>query len=192
MMKPLYDYKAALFDLDGTLVDSLSVWENLCRDWLRARGIDAPKSLEHDIELMTLTQAAEYVRRLFAIPLTRQEIIDGWLELALWQYQQKVDLKPGIAEQLQDLADHGLKLAVVTSSFPEACRAVLERHGLLSLFAAIIYTDEAPGDKRKPQIWRRAARRLGVEPGDCVVFEDLAAAEQGARAAGMDFILACE
>jgi HAD superfamily hydrolase (TIGR01509 family) len=181
------DYRGALFDLDGTLIDSMWVWDHLCRNWLIEKGKSPEANLEQIIKTMTLTQSAEYMIRRYGIDLSPAEIAAQWNAVALGRYENSVTLKPGMAELVRELKEGGTKLAVVTSCFPEACKAALTRHGLRQYFSTIVYTDEAPGNKGDPHIWLAAAKRLGLPPGDCVVFEDFYQALKGVRAAGMGF-----
>jgi beta-phosphoglucomutase-like phosphatase (HAD superfamily) len=195
MEKTMWDYEGAIFDLDGTLVDSMHVWDHLCRDWLLAKGKNPEAALEKDLEIMTVTQSAEYIRRRYGFDLSPQEIVGQWEERALGSYQTTVALKKETADLVRALYDKGRSLAVVTSCFPAACEAVLRRHNLRRFFSTVLYTDEAPGetpgvspkDKSYPDIWRAAAKRLGLEPVHCVVFEDTYYALKGVRAAGMAF-----
>jgi HAD superfamily hydrolase (TIGR01509 family) len=187
MKKNIREYRGAIFDLDGTLLDSMWVWDRLCRDWLVKEGKSPAADLEQTIEMMTLTQSAEYVIRRFGINLSPEEIIARWNAVALDRYKNAVSLKAGMAELVRKLYENGAKLAVATSCFPEACREVLTRSGLRQYFSAVIYTGEAPGDKGDPHIWLTAAERIGLPPEDCVVFEDLYKALRGVRAAGMGF-----
>jgi HAD superfamily hydrolase (TIGR01509 family) len=187
MKKNIREYRGAVFDLDGTLIDSMWVWDGLCRDWLVEKGKSPGADLEQTIEIMTLTQSAEYVIRRFGIDHSPEEILAQWNAIALDRYKNEVPLKAGMAELIRKLHKNGVKLAVATSCFPEACEAVLRRYGLRDLFSAILYTDEAPGDKGDPRIWLAAAERIGLPPEDCVVFEDLYKALGGVRSAGMGF-----
>jgi beta-phosphoglucomutase-like phosphatase (HAD superfamily) len=187
------DYRGALFDLDGTLIDSMWVWDHLCRDWLIEKGKTPEANLESDIALMTLSQSAEYVIRNygFANPPFNSpaEVIAQWEGMALGRYETAVPVKQGMGELVKALYEGGTKLAVVTSCFPAACEAVLARRELRRYFSAIFYTHELagefPGDKSLPHIWLASAERLGLPPKDCVVFEDLYQALKGVRAAGM-------
>jgi beta-phosphoglucomutase-like phosphatase (HAD superfamily) len=187
MKKNIREYRGALFDLDGTLVDSMHVWDHLCRDWLLAKGKKTGAALEKDIETMTLTQAAEYVIRRYGFALSPGEIIGQWEGMALGRYETTVELKKETADIARELYGAGLKLAVVTSCFPAACEAVLQRHGLRAFFSAVLYTDEVSKDKSFPDIWLAAAERLGLESSECIVFEDACHALKGVRRAGMGF-----
>jgi HAD superfamily hydrolase (TIGR01509 family) len=181
-------YQAAIFDLDGTLADSMHVWDHICRDWLAAHGAAAGDSLEQDIALMTAAQSAEYVIRKFGIALPPSRIIKEWENMALRQYRHTIPLKAGAAELVRSLAADGMKLAIATSCFPSACEAFLAQHGLRRCFSVIAYTGETGGDKTFPDVYLACARRLAVPPASCVVFEDLPAALSGVRAAGMGIV----
>jgi HAD superfamily hydrolase (TIGR01509 family) len=185
--KSISDYRGAIFDLDGTLIDSMHVWDHLCRNWLLARGKTPEAGLERDIAPMTLAQSAEYVIRRYGFTSSPGEIIAQWQGMVLESYKTAIPLKKETAALVRELHGAGLKLAMVTSCFPAACEAVLQRHCLRSLFSEILYTGEAGRDKSFPDIWLAAADRLGLDSAACIVFEDAYHALAGVRAAGMAF-----
>jgi HAD superfamily hydrolase (TIGR01509 family) len=185
--KSIREYRGAIFDLDGTLIDSMHVWDHLCRDWLLGQGKEPEAGLEQDLDPMTLAQSAEYVIRRYGCTGSTGEIIAQWQGMVLECYKTTIPLKQETAALVRELYGAGLKLAVVTSCFPAACEAALQRHGLRSFFSAVLYTGEAPGDKSFPDVWTAAAERLGLANADCVVFEDAFHALRGVRAAGMAF-----
>jgi HAD superfamily hydrolase (TIGR01509 family) len=185
--KSVCEYQGAIFDLDGTLIDSMRVWDHLCRDWLVAQGKQPEADLEQDLEPMTLTQSSKYVIHHYGLNISPLELIVQWQGMVLERYKTTIPLKKETADLVRELHEAGLKLAVVTSCFPAACEAVLQRHGLRSLFSAVLYTDEAPRDKSFPDIWLAAAERLGLDSAGCIVFEDTYHALAGVRAANMAF-----
>jgi HAD superfamily hydrolase (TIGR01509 family) len=185
--KSIRDYRGALFDLDGTLADSMGLWDPICRDWLIAKGKTPEANLEEKLAMMTLNQSAKYVGGQYGFTLSPAEIITQWEGMVLEKYKTSVPLKQETAAMVRSLHSAGAKLAIVSSCFPAACEAFLDRWELRPYFSALVYTDEAPGDKSMPDIWLLAAERLGISPADCVVFEDLYGAIRGVRAAGMDF-----
>jgi len=178
-------YSAAIFDLDGTLADSMHAWDHICRDWLAAKNITAQDHLEKDIEQMTLTQAAEYVIRSYSIALEPPRIIAEWEAMVLQQYKETIPLKDGAAELVMSMKAAGIKLAMATSCFPAACEAILRRHNIRDCFSAIVYTDEVKRNKTFPDLYLAAAQRLNAAPETCIVFEDFPPALSGVRAAGM-------
>jgi HAD superfamily hydrolase (TIGR01509 family) len=178
-------YKAAIFDLDGTLVDSMRVWDHICRDWLSGKGKTAEDTLEQKLTAMTLTQAAEYVTGFYNITLSPSQIIKEWEDMVLYQYEHTIPLKDGAAELIKLLAAGGMKLGIASSCFPSACESVLSRHGIRDYFSVVVHSDSVSRSKAFPDIFLACAEKLGVEPKDCVVFEDLYTALTGIRAAGM-------
>jgi HAD superfamily hydrolase (TIGR01509 family) len=180
-------FGGAVFDLDGTLADSMGLWDNLCRKWLEKKGIIAPPDMEREIADMTLTESAAYIFRRFGAAENSAAIIAQWETLALGQYRESLNLKSGAGELIRALARRGIKLAIATSSFPACCEAILARHGIRDFFSTLVYTCEIDESKSDPGFWRGVAERLSVLPEKCVVFEDTYAALEGVRAAGMTF-----
>ncbi|MDR2394123.1 MAG: HAD family phosphatase [Treponema sp.] len=187
MKKTIYEYQGAIFDLDGTLADSMPLWDTLCRDWLSAEGKIPEEDLEMNIACLPLQAAAQYVIHSYGFEYSPQEILAQWEGLVLECYKTTVPLKAQTAALVKELYGKGLKLAIVTSSFPTACEGFLERHKLRPFFSAILYSDEVSKDKGFPGIWQDAARQLGLESAACIVFEDAYHALSGVRAAGMGF-----
>ncbi|MDR1106384.1 MAG: HAD family phosphatase [Treponema sp.] len=184
-MKSFLEYPGAIFDLDGTLTRSMHVWDHVCRDWLRARGKIPRAELEADIAAMTVTQSAAYVKERYGIGSPGEEITAQWQDMILDSYRTSIELKEEVAALVPKFLERGARLAVATSCFPAACEAVLERHGLRDAFTAILYTDQSPGGKGDPHIWRMAASRLSLAPQECAAFEDDPRALAGAKSAGM-------
>lgn len=187
-------FKGAVFDLDGTLADSMGLWEEVDRIWLERRHIRAPEDIAAIFASMTVTGAAEYAIRRFGAGPGPEEIVREWRDMVLEQYRGTVPLKEGARELIRFLIRRGIKLAVATSCFPAACEGFLARQGLREAFSALVYTDEMRAEdgrilnKDNPRIWRTAAEGLGLAPEDCVMFEDRYEALMGGRAAGMGVV----
>ena len=181
----LTDYRAAIFDLDGTLADSMRAWDHICRDWLTSRGKAAEDNLEQNIKQMTITESAEYVICTYGFTLEPSQIKAEWEAMVIQQYKETIPLKDGAEELVRMLKAKGKQLAIATSCFPAACEAILKRFKIRDCFSVIVYTDEVSRDKTYPDLYLTVARRLAVPPESCVVFEDLPAALSGVRAAGM-------
>ena len=178
-------YKAAIFDLDGTLLDSMWVWHEVDREFFAARGMAVPKDYAEKIQSLTFRETAEYTITRYNLPESPEELMAIWNEMSFRQYRDHVKLKPGAREYLELLRSRGVKLGVATNLTTHVARAVLESNGVLDWFTALTSADEVPRGKQYPDIWLLAARKLGAEPRLCVAYDDVAKALLGIRAAGM-------
>ncbi|MCL2299296.1 MAG: HAD family phosphatase [Firmicutes bacterium] len=178
-------HRAAVFDLDGTLLDSMWVWRAVDREFFALRGMELPGDYAEGLQALTFRETAEYTIARFGLPETPEALMAQWNEMSFRQYRDRVRLKPGAKAYLQALRSRGVKLGVATNLTTHVARAVLESNGVLDWFAALTSADEAPRGKSFPDIWLLAARRLGAEPRLCVAYDDVAKSLQGIRAAGM-------
>lgn len=179
------DKKAFLFDLDGTLVDSMWIWKSIDIEYLGRFGLDLPEDLGSSIEGMSFSETAVYFKERFSIPDSLEEIKADWNRMTWQKYTQEVPLKPGIREFLTLHRGRGVKMAVATSNSRELAEAVLEAHGLMDYFDAIVTGCEVAHGKPWPDIYLEAAKKLGVSAGECLVFEDIVAGIQAGKSAGM-------
>ena len=180
--------KGAIFDLDGTLIDSMQVWDKVGEDFLLKRGITPPKDFKVAIAEMTFTQSAEYLIKLFNLPMTLIQVIDEWNDMAFYEYSHNIRLKDGVNEFLINLKSNGIKIAIATSCLPKLCETVLKNNGIFDLFDIIVTSDDVTNNKSYPDIYLAVAKKIGISPSDCVVFEDALYAVIGARLAGMRVI----
>ena len=176
---------AALFDLDGTLFDSLGVWADIDRRFFAERGLTMPEDYTASISGLSFIQTAQYTKERFGLTQSPEQIAAIWHEMCREAYVDRVALKPGAAEYLAGLRGAGLKLAVVTTLTEELYAPALKRNGVYDLFDTFATTDETGLHKRTGEIYLLAARRLAVQPRDCAVFEDIIEGIEGAKAAGM-------
>lgn len=178
--------KAALFDLDGTLLDSIWVWSRVDALFFERHGIEMPADYPASISGMSYMATAEYTKARFALSKSAAEIAAEWTRDSVREYAEHVTLKPGSAEFIDMLRARGLRLCVVTASRRELYAPCLERNGILDKFEFVLTTDEAGGgSKQDGHIYRMAAQRLGVEPDECMVFEDTREGILGAKKLGM-------
>lgn len=180
----LSKFQGAIFDLDGTLIDSMGIWEAIDLEFLRKRGI--PPDVEYTMALknMNYTAAAEYTIRRFGLQETPEELMREWDEMAIWAYGHSISLKPGARGLLQELWKRHIPMALATASGPQLYEAVLKAHGIREYFQVI--TDVAHGVRGKdfPDIYLQAACKLRVPPESCMVFEDLLMGIRVAKQAG--------
>lgn len=180
--------KAAIFDLDGTLVDSMWVWEQIDIDFLKSKGYTPPKDLKDDITHLTFNQTAEYFKNRFNLSDSIDEITDTWHNMAYSFYSSKVKLKPGVISFLNKLKSLNIKIGLATSNSIPLLEATLKNNGIYHLFDAITVTEEVKKSKENPDVYLLCANKLNVPPENCIVFEDIIAAVKGAKLAGMKVI----
>lgn len=182
------DIKAAIFDLDGTLIDSMWIWEKIDTDYLINKGYTKPENLKDEIGHLSFEQTAIYFKNKFNISDTVEEIMKEWHSMAVAHYTKDVKLKPGAKDFLIKLKSMNIKIGLATSNSQELLKAALEANGIYELFDSITTTDEVSRGKNFPDVYLLSSEKLGVNPNECVVFEDILPAVQGAKAAGMKVI----
>lgn len=181
-MKP---FKAAIFDMDGTLLDSMGIWAQIDIDFLSARGFDPPDDYMEKVCPMSYQEMADYTIRRFHLDEKPADLIQEWDDRAVAAYSRQVRLKEGAKEYLTFLKQQGIKLALATASGPPLFEPALKNNGVYHLFDAISHVAECARGKGFPDIYLLSAQKLGVAPGDCVVFEDILEGIRGAKAAEM-------
>ncbi len=174
-----------LFDMDGTLIDSMGMWKQIDTEYLGRFGLEVPQDLQKVLEGMGLRETADYMKERFHIPDTPEKMMADWTEMAADFYMYEVQLKPGAAEFLCLMKQSGRKLAVATSNSRELALACLEGRGLRYLFDEVVTAEETKG-KPEPDIYLEAARRLDIAPEACLVFEDIPMGILAGKRAGME------
>ncbi|MCB4916285.1 HAD family phosphatase [Bifidobacterium pseudocatenulatum] len=178
--------KGAIFDLDGTLLDSMGVWDQVDIDFLSKRGIDVPDDYMTKVAAMQFRQIAEYTIARFSLTDTPEELMDEWDHMARVMYATVVEAKPYAREYLAQLKESGAKLAVATSLPPMLREPAMKHVGIFGYFDEVVSVDDAGGvGKDQPDVYLLAASCLGVEPGECTVFEDLLIGMRSAKSVGM-------
>lgn len=178
-------FASAIFDLDGTLLDSMHVWDRVDREFFASRGMTMPDDYPDAVRAMSFRETARYTIARFGLDQDEQSIMEEWRALARAEYECRVEMKSGALEYLQRLKGHGVALATATSLQPDLAAAALIRCGAYGLFDAMCGTHETARGKESPDVFLLAADRLGAAPASCVAFEDVLEACASARAAGM-------
>ena len=181
--------KGAIFDADGTLLDSMPIWEDAAARFLAGLGIEAEPDLGDTMFRLSLDEGAAYLRKTYLAgdhgrSMTEEEIKEGVLGVIRDFYVHQVQPKAGARRFLEELAARKVPMYIATSSNREHIRAALERLGLLHFFDGMITCEEAGASKRQPRIFLLAAERMGLSPEDIFVFEDVIHAIQSAGSAG--------
>lgn len=164
--------KGAIFDLDGTLLDSMWIWDTIGEDYLRSLGIEPRESLAEAFKTFTLEQSAEYYRTNYGVTLSVDEIVNGVNNMIEDFYRNTVQLKKGVRELLERLSQSNIKMCVATVTDRYLAEGALTRLGVRSYFSEIFTTAEVGCGKGSPQIYRTALAHLGTEKSEAVVFED--------------------
>ena len=172
------------FDLDGTLIDSNGVWNQVDHDFLAKRNIPYTHEYYEGVAHTALPMAAVFTKEYCKLEESCEEIIAEWMEMSRDMYSH-VPLKPGVRAYLDRCQAEGRRMAIITSSVPEHCYTALKKLDLEQYFENVTFAQQAGMHKKLPDVWLLAAEKNGVRPEDCTVFDDSLAACQGARAAGM-------
>ncbi len=179
------NFKAAIFDLDGTMIDSMYVWEKVDKNFLTQRGIPVTAEYTEKMRGLFFEPAAEYTKRTYGLKESTQQIMQIWLDMARYEYEHNVRLKPYVKEYIDALKNKGVKLGLATSSDPYLLEPVLKSNKVESYFDTVCYTSQVGKNKSFPDIYLYTAEKLGVSPDSCVVFEDIPEGIDGANKAGM-------
>ena len=179
-------FDAAIFDMDGTIMDSLGVWEKIDYEFLEnKRGIKVPEDYIHEIAAMSFTEIANYTKKRFLLPDSPEELMAEWTEMAEYEYSHNIRLKPFVKEYILKLKELGKKIVLCTSSPSAFYEGALKNNGIYDLFDAFSGTCEAGEGKSSSKVFFLAAKKAETEPGRCIVFEDVLSAATTAKSAGM-------
>jgi HAD superfamily hydrolase (TIGR01509 family) len=175
---------AVVFDLDGVIVDSEQVWDEVREDYTRASGGTYSESATRDMMGMSSPEWSRYMAETLRVPGTPEEINAAIVERMLARYGDAPPLLPGAAAAVRRIAA-SVPLAIASSSNPELIDVVLRVSGLAGDFVATVSSQEVPRGKPSPDVYLEAARRLGMDPARCGAVEDSHSGIRSAKAAGM-------
>ncbi|NLJ57991.1 MAG: HAD-IA family hydrolase [Tissierellia bacterium] len=177
-------FKYSIFDLDGTLLDSMSAWRNLGRDYLLSKDINPPENLNKILASMSMAESAEYFKQAFNFNISSKVIIAEVNELITYKYRNDFVLKPFVKEYLQKLKDENVKMSIATATSLKLAKMALERNDIIDYFQFVLSCDEIGVGKNKPDIFFMAANKLGGNPESIAVYEDADFALITAKEAG--------
>ena len=180
-----HEVEGLIFDFDGTLADSMWVWEEVDRQFFRKRGIPFDDAAVEEVAVLGFESGSEYVIEHFGLDERPGDIIEEWKTSAIEGYSTQVRLKPGAREYLQRCRAQGMPMAIATSLQRHLLEPCLKNNGVLQLFDTLCICDELHcGGKSNPTVYLEAAACLGVPAQRCAVFEDVVTPARSAKQAG--------
>lgn len=181
----MHDMAAVIFDMDGTLVDSMWMWHDIDIEYLGRFGIPLPDGLQGKIEGMSFHETAVYFKEHFPIPDSLDKIKADWNTMAWDKYTNEVPLKPNVQPFLQKCKEAGILLGIATSNSRELVDNIIRVHGLEHYFSSIKTGCDVKKGKPAPDIYLAVAEELQVPPEKCLVFEDIVPGILAGKNAGM-------
>jgi HAD superfamily hydrolase (TIGR01509 family) len=179
---------AVVFDLDGVIVDSEHVWDEVRARYARESGGRYTDTATRDMMGMSSVEWSRYMSETLGVPGTPEEINAAVVSRMLERYGEAPPVVPGAVEAVRRIAARW-PLAIASSSNPELIEVVVRASGLGDVLGVAVSSQEVPHGKPAPDVYLEAARRLGVDPARCAAVEDSANGIRSAKAAGM-FVVA--
>lgn len=179
------DFSTVIFDFDGTLANSMWVWDDIDQQFCDKYGLVLPETYIDDITAMSFEDTAVFFREVLGLNMPVDAICDEFNALAYERYAHEVLCKTGVKEYLDVLQNRGVGMAIATSLSWQLLDAALQSNGIESYFDDIAFCDECPCGKTQSDVYLLAAKRMGAKPEDCLVFEDIVPGLLSARRCGM-------
>ncbi|MBR6350268.1 MAG: HAD family phosphatase [Lachnospiraceae bacterium] len=176
--------KGAIFDIDGTLLDSLPIWRESTERFLESHGIKSDAELGKALKNMSLEEGSVYIKERYGLDESPEEVRHGILKVISDFYRYEAPLKPGAREFIEKMAERGIPMVLATTSDGESVTAAFKRLGLWDYFGRVFTSKELNTSKREPFIFLKSAEYIGTAPEETVVFEDSVFAIEAANEAG--------
>ncbi|QDW75580.1 HAD family phosphatase [Lachnospiraceae bacterium KGMB03038] len=182
----LENVDAVIFDMDGTLIDSMWIWPDIDQVYLERYDLTQPEDFHQAMEGMSYREVAQYFLDTFpSLPRTREEIMEDWTQMAYERYMTQVPLKTGAGEFIQRMRKMGKKIGIATSNGRRLVDDTLEALKITELFDSVRTACEVASGKPAPDVYLLVAKDMGVAPERCLVFEDVPMGILAGKNAGM-------
>ena len=168
-----HDIKAVIFDMDGTLIDSTSLWHDIDKAFFAKRGMEIPSDYAQKIVHLGLSEAAKLTKELYGIKESEQEIMDEWHQMSIDMYRYDVALKEGALELLELFKKNNIPMAIATANDDKLYMPCIERLGIGKYFTFIADVNTAKEGKQSAKIYLDLAKKLGFKPQNTLVLEDM-------------------
>ena len=181
--------KAMIIDLDGTLLDSMHIWDGLGTDYIISKGKipkESRQSLTKELAQWTMQESAYMLKSRYHLHETVEKIIEDLYAMILNKYVNEIPLKKGVLEFIQMCKQHQIRLCIFTANNYKNAYAALTHNKIQDEFEFIISTEDDMITKRKPEGFLKVQQKLHVKKEECVVIEDALHAIVGAKEAGLE------
>ncbi|MCR5461663.1 MAG: HAD family phosphatase [bacterium] len=176
-------FKGAIFDLDGTILDSSNIWKMVDSKFFGMHEMSVPSDYLENISAMNIFDIARYTIKRFNFNYEVNELVDLWNSIAKKEYEENVLIKPYVKEYLLKLKSEGVKLGIATALDSFLYEPCLKRNGIFDIFDDHRSLSTMKNGKDSPDIYLFVAEKLGVKPNECMVFEDIAKGCKSAKSA---------
>ena len=179
------DKRFAIFDMDGTLVDSMIYWKHLATEFLESKGVQtiSPDILER-IKPMTMTESAALFIQEYSLSGTAESVAAETNAMMDEHYRKDIPLKTGVQAYLEALHSRGVTMCVASATAEDLMKVCLTRLGVAQYFSFLLSCETVGAGKNRPDVYFESAKRLGADPAEIAVFEDALYAAETARRAG--------
>lgn len=177
--------KAAIFDADGTLLDSMGQWNLVPYKYVKSLGVAADENIAEKLFTMTISEAAEFIIDEYKLSVTVEEAVEGMDAIIREFYKNDVKLKDGAGELLEFFKSRGIPMVIGTSTDRDCIKVGLERTGISAYFDRIYTSTEVGKSKEKPDLFIQAMEFMESSPDETIVFEDGLYSLRTAAALGM-------
>lgn len=164
--------KGAIFDMDGTLTESMEMWHNMAVRYLKKMGIEADEATKKELHKINWSKGCCILREKFAVNKTDEQIIEEMMQLAEEFYMYEVEQKESVEEFLQELQKMGVKMCVATATDAPMAEKGLEHCGLLKYFSKVLCVKDVGLSKESPVLYETALEHLGTDKNETWIFED--------------------
>ena len=176
--------KGAIFDVDGTLLDSMDAWFNVTLSFFKENNINFSEKQLEEFKAMTLEESLPMIKHDYNLTLSVEEIFDIFKTKVAYEYSNNIPLKKGAKEYLEKLRNEGVKIALATSGYEGLCKTAFTRLGIWEYIDACAFSSEVGVNKSNPDVYLLAAKRIGIHPSSCTVYEDIPLGIEGAKKGG--------